>query len=80
MAPTRLTATHHPRDATGDGDGTGAGFSAPHMDRICEIGVIYDVVADVDALSAARAHGAVSGPERRTTQRISSTMARTLGA
>ena len=46
----------------------GTGLSAPHMDRICEIGVIPDVVADVDARAAPRAYAAVSGSEWRAAE------------
>jgi hypothetical protein len=48
------------------------------MDRICEIVVIPDVVADGDALAAARAYAAVSGAEWRAAKRIGSTMAQDL--
>jgi hypothetical protein len=50
------------------------------MDRVCEIVVIPDVVADDDALAAARAHAAVSGAEWRAAKRIGSTMAEDLGS
>jgi hypothetical protein len=42
--------------------------------------VIPDVVADVDALAAARAYAAVSGAEWRAAKRIGSTMAEDLGS
>jgi hypothetical protein len=45
------------------------------MDRVCEIVVIPDVVANVDALAAARAYAAVLGAEWRAAERIGSTMA-----
>jgi hypothetical protein len=44
------------------------------MDRVCEIVVVPDVVANVDALAAVRAHGAVLGAEWRAAKRIGSTM------
>jgi hypothetical protein len=50
------------------------------MDRICEIVVVPDVVADGDALAAARAYAAVSGAEWRAAKRIGSTMAEDLGS
>jgi hypothetical protein len=50
------------------------------MDRICEFVVIPDVVADGDALAAARAYAAVSGAERRAAKRIGSTMTEDLGS
>jgi hypothetical protein len=50
------------------------------MDRICEIVVIPDVVADVDALAAARTCAAVSSDEWRATQRIGSPMTEDLGS
>src|SRR5258705_5049504 len=50
------------------------------MDRICEIVVIPDVVADGDALAAARAYAAVSGVEWRVAKRIGSTMSEDLGS
>jgi hypothetical protein len=49
------------------------------MDRIWEIVVIPDVVANVDALAAARAYAAVLSAEWRATERIGSTMAKRLG-
>jgi hypothetical protein len=45
------------------------------MDRICEIVVIPDVVASVDALAASWAHAAVVGAEWPAAQRIGATMA-----
>jgi hypothetical protein len=50
------------------------------MDRICKIVVIPDVVANLDALAAAGAYAAVSGPEWRATQRIGATIAEDLGS
>jgi hypothetical protein len=50
------------------------------MDRICEIVVVPDVVANVDALAAVRAYGAVSGAEWRAAKRIGSTMTEDLGS
>jgi hypothetical protein len=48
------------------------------MDRICEIVVLPDVVADGDALAAARAYAAVLGAEWRAAKGIGSTMAEDL--
>jgi hypothetical protein len=48
------------------------------MDRICETVVVPDVVANVDALAAARTSAAVSGSEGRATQRIGATIAEDL--
>jgi hypothetical protein len=48
------------------------------MDRIREIVVIPDVVANLDAPAAARTYAAVSRPERRATERIGSTVAEDL--
>jgi hypothetical protein len=50
------------------------------MDRICEIVVIPDVVANVYALAAARAYAAVLGAEGRAAKRIGPTMAQDLGS
>jgi hypothetical protein len=50
------------------------------MDRICEIVVVPDVVADGDGLEAARAYAAVSSPEWRAAKRIGSTVAEDLGS
>ena len=58
----------------------GTGFSAPDMDRVCEIVLIPDVIANVDALATARACAAVSGAERRATERIVATMAEDLAS
>ena len=54
---------------------SGTGLSAPDVGRVCEFVVIADVVANVDALAAARAYAAVLGAERRAAKRIGSTMA-----
>jgi hypothetical protein len=48
------------------------------MNRVSEIIVIPDVVADADALAAARAYRAVSSAERRAAKGISSTIAEDL--
>ncbi len=58
----------------------GTGLSAPDMDRICEIVVIPDVVANVDALAAAWAYAAVSGAEGRAAERIGPTIAEDPGS
>jgi hypothetical protein len=50
------------------------------MHRVCEIGVIPDVVANVDALARTRTDAAVSGPEWRAAKRIGATMAENLGS
>jgi hypothetical protein len=50
------------------------------MDRVCKIVVIPDVVANVDALAAARTCAAVLGPERRATKRIGASMAEDLAS
>ena len=51
----------------------GTGLSAPDMDRIREIMVIPDVVANVDGLAAARAYAAVSGAKGRAAEQIGPT-------
>jgi hypothetical protein len=51
------------------------GLSAPDMNRICEIVVIPDLVANVDALAVARAYAAVLDSEWRAAKQIGSTMA-----
>jgi hypothetical protein len=50
------------------------------MDRIREIVVVPDVVANIDALAAARTYAAVSGPERRTAEQIGAAIAEDLGS
>jgi hypothetical protein len=58
----------------------GTGLSAPEMDWVRVIVVIPDVVANVDALAATRTDTAVSGTERRATERIGATMAEDLAS
>jgi len=48
------------------------------MNRVSEIIVIPDAVADADALAAARTYAAVSSAERRAAKGISSTIAEDL--
>jgi hypothetical protein len=50
------------------------------VNRICEIVVIPDVVADGDGLAAALAYAAVSSPEWPAAKRIGSTVAEDLGS
>ena len=64
----------------GPGFSAGTGLSAPDMDRVCKIVVIPDVVANVDALAAARTCAAVLGPERRATKRIGASIAEDLAS
>jgi hypothetical protein len=54
----------------------GTGLSAPDMDRVCEIVVIPDVIANIVALATAQTYAAVSGPEWRATERIRATTSR----
>ena len=58
----------------------GTGLSAPDVDRSCEISVIPDVVANIDALAATRTYTAVSGTERRAAKRIGATISVDLGS